>query len=192
MLGARYSYESAIMSNFWRKEQDYMLQWNEPRMQRMAAREPGSVRSLSSSRSPALAASRSLPALGSLLQPPPDAEDPRRPPTSDAAALTPILSSVRTSRLRPLERTADPILGLASWSERGDDLRDWRTQNRMPLHPPRAGLGGGRAEPDQRVLDAVMRKRCQIRGRGGPGSRLIDGVESKWSVLYSSSTAPRS
>ena len=196
MLGARYSYESDIMSSFWRKEQDYMLQWNEPKLRRLASNEPDAVRSLSSSRSPALAASRSLPALGSLLRPPADertdaaADDAnsrspgaRRRAPADAAALSPILSTVRTSRLRPLDPTPDPILGLSSWAEKREDSRDWRTYGRMPVHPPRAGLGGY-AEPDQRVLDEIMRKRCQIRGRGGPGSRLIDHVESKWTVLY--------
>ena len=93
------------------------------------------------------------------------------------------MTTVASPRLRPLEPTPDPILGLSSWAEKREDSRDWRTYGRMPVHPPRAGLGG-RAEPDQRVLDEIMRKRCQIRGRGGPGSRLIDHVESKWTVLY--------
>ena len=197
MLGARYSYESDIMSSFWRKEQDYMLQWNEPQRRGSHPTSPRGAATLSiaafaGARRVALAARARLAA-----RPPADertdaaADDAnsrspgarrrarrRTPPRS-----RPSSPPSGASRLRPLEPTPDPILGLSSWAEKREDSRDWRTYGRMPVHPPRAGLGG-RAEPDQRVLDEIMRKRCQIRGRGGPGSRLIDHVESKWTVLY--------
>ena len=39
--------------------------------------------------------------------------------------------------------------------------------------------------PDDATLDALLLRRCRARGRGGgPSVRLVDKVESKWTVLY--------
>ena len=41
------------------------------------------------------------------------------------------------------------------------------------------------ANPDDAMLDALLLRRSRARGRGGGAStRLIDNVESKWTVLY--------
>ena len=39
--------------------------------------------------------------------------------------------------------------------------------------------------PDDATLDALLLRRSRARGRGGgPSVRLVDKVESKWTVLY--------
>lgn len=105
-------------------------------------------------------------------------------PAPDSLA-SPFMSSLRSSRSHG--DLNDPINGKCIAAV--EDGRTWQTSHRafFTEHSSALPLSRSATMPDDATLAALLARRSRAKGLGGGhATRLVDRVEHKWTVLYSS------
>ena len=168
------SVDSDILKVAMKKEEAWIVSWNEARLRNLGAARPAPF-----AQSFAAAPATSF------------AAGPMSSHTPATLGKPPSTASSFGSTLRTARSWADlrdPIFGRVNADV--EDGRTFQTTARASFvdRPPSFSPQLASRIPDDATLDAILMRRSQARGRGGgPACKLIDKVESRvWTVLYTS------